>query len=73
MTITTIIILNLVFAVLTILAVYGLVWLAHRLPSSAPRDDTAWGRGGDPWVPSEPLPLVQLQRHETERELGRAA
>jgi hypothetical protein len=73
MTMTTIIILNLALAALAILAVFGVTWLAHRLPSAAPHDDADWGRGGDPWVPSGPLPLAQLQAHETERELSRAA
>ena len=72
MTLTTIITLNLVVSVLTILGVYGLIRLAHRLPAVAPHDDANWGRG-HAWVPSDPLPLAQLAAHEDERELVRAA
>jgi hypothetical protein len=73
MNMTTIILVNLGLALLTLLAVAGVVRLAHRLPSAVSGDDADWGRGGDPWVPSEPLPLAQLRAHETERELARAA
>jgi hypothetical protein len=73
MTTTVIIILNLTLAALTVLAVGGLVALAHRLPTSAPHHDELWGNGGNPWVPSDPLPLAQLAAHERERELVRAA
>jgi len=72
MTLTTIVILNLVLSALTMLAVYGLVRLAHRLPATAPHDDEKWGRGLA-WVPSDPLPLAQLSAHEDERKLARAA
>ncbi len=73
MTMTTIIILNAVLALLTILAVAALTVLAHSLPSRAPHADGSWGTSGDPWVPSDPLPLAQLAAHEADRELARAA
>jgi hypothetical protein len=73
MTTTTIIILNATLSALVVLAVLSLVALAHRLPTSAPHHDELWGNGGNPWVPSDPLPLVQLAAHERERELLRAA
>jgi hypothetical protein len=73
MTNTLIIILNASASALVILAVGAVVALAHRLPSSAPHHDELWGNGGNPWVPSDPLPLVQLAAHERERELARAA
>jgi hypothetical protein len=67
------ILVNLGASLLTILAVLALVRLAHRLPAHAPHDDATWGRGGDPWVVSDPLPLAQLAAHETRRDLVRAA
>jgi hypothetical protein len=70
---TTFLILNLVLALLAVGAVGGLVLLAHRLPWSAPHDDASWGTDGNPWVPSDPLPLRQLAGHEHERALERAA
>ena len=73
MTISSIIIVNAILAVLVVAAVGGLVWLAHRLPTHAPEHDARWGRGGNPWVASDPLPLAQVSLHETERELSRAA
>ena len=73
MTISSIITVNLLLSLLTIAAVGGLVWLAHRLPTHAPQHDARWGRGGNPWVASDPLPLAQVARHEAERELSRAA
>ncbi len=73
MTNTLIIILNASGSALVILAVAAVVALAHRLPSSAPHYDKLWGAGGNPWVPSDPLPLVQLAAHERGRELARAA
>ena len=72
MTLTTIIILNLILSALTVLAVYALVRVAHRLPAVAPHDDANWGRGLA-WVPSDPLPLAQLAAHEDERDFARAA
>jgi hypothetical protein len=73
MTITTIIILNLALSLLAMLGVYAVAALAQRLPVTAPGDDAESGRGGDPWVPSGPLPLPQLRAHEAVRELARAA
>ena len=73
MTTTTLVILNLALSLLTVAAVAALVRLAHRLPSTAPRADAGWGEGSDRLVPSDPLPLVQIARHERERELGAAA
>jgi hypothetical protein len=73
MTNSLIISLNASLSVLVILLVGGLVALAHRLPASAPHHDALWGNGGNPWVPSDPLPLAQLTAHERERELARAA
>jgi predicted PurR-regulated permease PerM len=73
MTTTTIITVNALLAVLVIVAVSTLVRLAHRLPERAPHHDEQWGTGGDPWVPSDPLPLHQVARHEVERALALAA
>jgi len=73
MTNTLLITLNASLAVLAVLVVARLVALAHRLPSSAPHHDALWGNGGNPWVPSDPLPLAQLVAHEHDRELARAA
>ena len=73
MTNTLIIVLNASFSALVILAAGGLVALAHRLPGSAPHHDALWGNGGNPWVPSDPLPLAQLAAHEHDRVLARAA
>jgi hypothetical protein len=65
--------LNASLAVLVILVLGAFVTLAHRLPTSSPHHDASWGNGGNPWVPSDPLPLAQLAAHERERELARAA
>ncbi len=73
MTTTLIIVLNASLSVLVLLAVGPLVMLAHRLPTSVPHRDALWGNAGNPWVPSDPLPLVQLAAHERQRELARAA
>jgi hypothetical protein len=73
MTTTTIIMLNATLSALVVLVVGSIVALAHRLPASAPHHDALWGNGGNPWVPSDPLPLVQIAAHERERELVRAA
>jgi hypothetical protein len=73
MTTTTIITVNAMLAALLIVAVGTLVRLAHRLPEWAPHHDEQWGTGGDPWVPSDPLPLHQVARHEAERALALAA
>jgi hypothetical protein len=73
MTLLTIIIVNAALCGLVLLALGALVSLAHRLPWAAPYDDERWGRGGDPWVGSDPLPLVQLAAHESAQRLQRAA
>ena len=70
---TTLLIINAVFMFLTVASVYVVAYLAHRLPDSAPADDRTWGFSGNPVVPSEPLPFKQVDEHETERELARAA
>ncbi len=73
MTTTMLITINAALGLLTMLAVASLTFLAHRLPAAAPHADAAWGTSGDPWVPSDPLPLAQLAAHERDRELVRAA
>jgi hypothetical protein len=73
MTLTTIVSMNLALSAFVVAAVAGLIVLTHRLPASAPAHDASWGRGGDPWVASDPLPLAQVVAHETEREYQRAA
>jgi hypothetical protein len=70
---TPFIILNLVLALIALGAVFGLVVFAHRLPDSSPHSDASWGTEGDPWVPSEPLPLRQIAEHADERDAARAA
>jgi hypothetical protein len=70
---TTYTIVNLCLAVLALAAVAGLVRLAHRLPETAPLSDERWGTGGDPYVPSEPLPVRQVAEHEDERAVALAA
>jgi hypothetical protein len=69
----TIIFMNIGLSLLAVFGVVALTALAHRLPSQAPRSDEAWGRSGDPWVASDPLPLVELVSHEERREPDRAA
>jgi len=73
MTMTTFTIVNLLLALGALAAVAAVVRLAHRLPESAPLSDDRWGTGGDPYVPSAPLPLRQVSAHEDGRELERAA
>ncbi|HET8528417.1 MAG TPA: hypothetical protein VFL60_05865 [Gaiellaceae bacterium] len=73
MTTTTYIIVNLLLSLTALAAVAGALRLAHRLPSAVPLSDERWGTGGDPYVPSEPLPLHQVSAHEDERKLARAA
>jgi hypothetical protein len=70
---TTYIIVNLFLALAAFAGVGILVRLAHRLPQKAPLSDHRWGTGGDPYVPSEPLPLHQVAEHEDERALVLAA
>jgi hypothetical protein len=70
---TTYIIVNLCLAVLTFAALASIVRLAHRLPARAPLNDERWGTGGDPYVPSEPLPLHQVAAHEDDRAFALAA
>ena len=73
MTTTLIIVLNATLGLIVIASVGALIALAHRLPSAAPHHDALWGSDGNPWVVSDPLPLVQIGAHEHERELVRAA
>ena len=73
MTTTTLITVNASLSLLVILAVAAVVRLAHRLPSSAPHHDETWGKTGDPWVASEPLPLLQVAHHESSRAEALAA
>jgi hypothetical protein len=70
---TTFIILNVILAVAAVAAVHALVVLSHRLPASAPHHDELWGTGGDPWIPSDPLPLHQVSTLDDDREQVRAA
>ena len=73
MTTTTIVTVNALLSGLVVAAVGLVVRLAHRLPETAPHHDELWGRSGDPWVASDPLPLHQITRHEAERALALAA
>jgi len=73
MSITLIVILNLALSLLAILLAFGLVLVSHRLPAASPYEDEGWGRGGNPWVASDPLPVAQVSAHETKLELARAA
>ena len=73
MTLTTITTVNALLGLLMLAGVAAIVRLGHRLSDRAPRHDERWGAGGNPWVPSDPLPLHQVARHEDERELVRAA
>ena len=73
MTTTTIITVNALLSALVLATVGLLIRLAHRLPETAPHHDEQWGRSGDPWVASDPLPLHQITRHEAERALALAA
>jgi predicted PurR-regulated permease PerM len=70
---TTILTVNALLSFLVLVAVAAIVRLAHRLPETVPHHDEAWGRSGDPWVSSDPLPLQQVARHEVERVLAVAA
>jgi hypothetical protein len=70
---TTYIIVNLCLAAFALSAVAGLVRLAHRLPETVPQSDERWGTGGNPYVPSEPLPMRQVADHEDERAVAIAA
>jgi hypothetical protein len=72
MTLSTIVAVNLVLSALVVLALFAIVRLARRLPTAAPQHDERWGRGGNPWVVSDPLPLHQIAWHESERELAAA-
>jgi hypothetical protein len=72
MTPTILITVNSILGAITLAAVAALVRLAHRLPTSAPHSDEQWGTAAS-FVPSDPLPLRQLVRHEDERALSRAA
>lgn len=67
MSITAILTVSAILAILVFIAVAAVAYLAHHLPSSAPRSDESWGTSGDPWVASDPLPLHQLVAHEAKR------
>jgi hypothetical protein len=73
MTIVLIVLLNAAFGMAMLVALTGVVALAHRLPASAPDHDHSWGLHGDPWVISDPLPEAQLVAHEYEQQRARAA
>ena len=73
MSITYVILVNVILDVLVIGALSRVMLLARRLPAAAPRHDKSWGLGGDPWVVSDPLPVIELVTHEYERERERAA
>jgi hypothetical protein len=73
MTLTTIATVNALLAVLVVAAVAAVVRVGHKLSDASPQHDERWGHGGNPWVSSDPLPLLQVARHEDERELARAA
>jgi hypothetical protein len=68
MPITYLILLNVILDVLAITGLSRVMLLARRLPAVAPHQDESWGLGGDPWIASDPLPVVELVRHEHERE-----
>ena len=68
MNITVIIIVNAALSLLALLGPAALGQLAHRLPSSAPNEDERWGLDSA-HVPSDPLPLGQVIRYETELKL----
>ena len=70
---TPFIILNVLLALAALGSVLGIVWFAHHLPSSAPHSDASWGTSGDPWVPSEPLPLHEVAQYADQRDAARAA
>ena len=72
MTLTTIVTVNIVLSAFLLTALLAVVRLAQRLPDAAPHHDERWGRGGNPWVVSDPLPLHQIALHESERELAAA-
>ena len=73
MPITYVILVNVILGVLVIAGLSPVMLLARRLPAAAPHQDGSWGLGGDPWIASDPLPVVELVRHEYERERERAA
>jgi hypothetical protein len=73
MTTTTIITVNAFLSLLVVAATVLLIRLTHRLPETAPHHDEQWGRSGDPWVASDPLPLHQVTRHDAERARALAA
>ena len=70
---TYIILVNFILAVLVIAALSRVMLVARRLPAAAPHNDESWGLGGDPWIASDPLPVVELATHEYERQRARAA
>ena len=73
MPITYVILVNVILGVLVIAGLSRVMLLARRLPTAAPHQDESWGLGGDPWIASDPLPVVELVTHEYERDRARAA
>jgi hypothetical protein len=73
MSITHVILVNVILDVLVIAGLSRVMLLARRFPAAAPHQDESWGLGGDPWIASDPLPVVKLGRHEYERGRTRAA
>jgi hypothetical protein len=73
MPITYLILVNAVLDVLVITGLSRVMLLARRLPVAGPHQDESWGLGGDPWIASDPLPVVELVTHEHKRERARAA
>lgn len=73
MPITYVILVNVILDALVVAGLSRVMLLARRLPAAAPHQDESWGLGGDPWIASDPLPVVELVTHEYERERERAA
>jgi hypothetical protein len=73
MPITYVILVNVILDVLVLGGLSRIMLLARRLPAAAPHQDESWGLGGNPWIASDPLPVVELVAHEYERERERAA
>ena len=70
---TYVILVNVILDLLVIGGLGRVMLLARRLPATAPHRDESWGLGGDPWIASDPLPVVELVTHEYERQRARAA
>jgi len=73
MPITYVILVNIILDALVVAGLSRVMLLSRRLPAAAPHQDESWGLGGDPWIASDPLPIVELVTHEYERERERAA